>query len=577
MAGTLTRRRFLQGFVVGSGMALMAACGQAPAPSKPEATSAPAKPAEAKPAVPAATAAPAAAKPAESKPVESKPAVQAKPAPGGTINVALSIPVDTMDPAQTATTMLNSADKLVFDGLTALDKDNNLLPSLATKWEVSGDGLTWTFTLRPNVKFHDGAPFNAQAVKVNFDRILDPANNILRRNVIQDVAEVIVKDDVTVQLRTAQPFGPMPWYVAHPGVAFHSPAAIEKYGKDVALNPVGAGPYKSVAYPSTDRLELVRNEDYWGEKGVSEKINFIAVPEDAARVAMLQAGEADLAVNVPTQLADRIKADPQLALLTGTSSRVAHLGFNMLKPLYQDVRVRQAFNWAVDKDTLVKSVMRGYAKIYPSPFTPYSFGYAEQYAYGYDVGKAKDLLAQAGWKAGPDGMLGPNGEPVQINVDTPINRYLLDQATTEAVVGYLKAVGINAVSKPMEFTTFWSTRRGPTAKEVTDMYYMAWADPNGDLSYALQTYESRTWAPGNNFGFYKSEAVDRLATEGIRSTDVEKRKAAYKEIQKVILDDAPWVFLYALDTLAATRAELKGVQLSPAEYYLLASAGKGTA
>ena len=561
-------------------MALMAACGQAPAPTGPAATSAPAKPAESQPAAPAATGAPA-AKPAEAKPAApaaaTAPAAQAKPAPGGAITVALSIPVDTMDPAQTATTMLNSADKLVFDGLTTLDKDNNLLPSLATKWEVSGDGLIWTFALRPNVKFHDGTPFNAQAVKVNFDRILDKGNNILRRNVIQDVTDVMVKDDLTVQLRTEQPFGPMPWYVAHPGIAFHSPAAIEKYGKDVALNPVGAGPYKSVAYPNTDRLELVRYEEYWGDKGVADKITFVAVPEDAARVAMLQAGEADLAVNIPTQLADRIKGDPELSLLTGTSSRVAHVGFNMLKPQYQDVRVRQAFNWAVDKETLVKSVMRGYAKIYPSPFTPYSFGYAEHYAYGYDVNKAKDLLAQAGWKPGPNGMLGPNGEPIEISVDTPINRYLLDQQTTEAVVGYLKAAGINAVSKPMEFTTYWSTRRGATAKEVTDMYYMAWADPNGDLSYALQSFESRTWAPGNNFSFYKNDSVERLATEGIRSIDAEKRKAAYKEIQKLILDDAPWIFLYALDTLAATRANVSGVHLHPAEYYLLASAGKGPA
>src|SRR4030042_350083 len=225
------------------------------------------------------------------------------------LTIGIGIDADTLNPQEQTTTLIQNMCALLFDTYFYQTPEGKLEPRLVTKYEVSPDGLTWTLHLRKGVKFSDGTPFNAKAVKLSFDRTLDPKFRVPLRFAVTCVNECVAVDDSTVQLKLKYPFAPMDQTLSMVVAATISPAAIEKYGEDVRNNPVGAGPYKLSEWVKGDRIVMVRNDDYWGPKATVEKIVWKVVPDVSTREAMLRTGQIDICYKPSPANVAALKAD----------------------------------------------------------------------------------------------------------------------------------------------------------------------------------------------------------------------------------------------------------------------------
>jgi peptide/nickel transport system substrate-binding protein len=261
----------------------------------------------------------------------------------------------------------------IYDTLVGYDENLNIVPRLAKAWEVSEDGMTITFHLREGVTFHDGTPFNADAVVFNINRLIDPKTRVPLRTYINFVESARALDEYTVEVKLRYPHGPALARFTAPVNSIVSPAAVEKYGADFGRHPVGTGPFKFVEWVRDDYILLERNEDYWGEGPYVDELLIRVVPEDGARVLMLEAGEADVIVRVPPPDVPRLRARDDTYVVTAPSTRVIYVGMNTQHKILKDLRVRQAINYAVNKQAIVEVLLQGYAKVMDSPLTPSIF------------------------------------------------------------------------------------------------------------------------------------------------------------------------------------------------------------
>ncbi len=542
--------------------------------------------------VPAPVAVPTAVPPAAQPAATTAPAATAAPAAssapaaatggGGTLTYAQSIVVtkiDAQDPLQYPTGY--EAVFLIFDNLVRLGPDMTPKPDLAQSWETSTDGLTWTFHLRQGVKFHDGTPFNAAAVKFNIERIQDPKMGFTNRVLWTHITSVEAKDDYTVVLKTAQPFAPMLFYLAHGSGGMVSPDAVKKMGDQAfALNPVGTGPYKVDSFQPGVTLTLVRNDNYWGGKPGLAKIVMNYAADAQARVAQLQSGQADLIDSVPVEQIATLKADPNIVVLQQPAVRAFFLTFNLKRAIFQDVRVRQAFNYAVDKDTIVKTLFLGFATPMDSPMAPGMAGYKPVMKYNYDVAKAKQLLDDAGWKVNPStNIREKDGTPLKANFYTAEGEYPKDLQVAEAVQSYLKAVGADIQIVKVDAAAIRTFRKVPAAEAKYDIMMFGFNASNGDPSYHLQSNwlsnPDETVAPTVwNMMWYKNPDVDKAIQDSLTLVDPAKRQEALTKAQTLIMQDAPNLFLYTPQIVNATRKGVSGVEILPTLFIDLRKAVK---
>ncbi|TGV03079.1 glutathione ABC transporter substrate-binding protein GsiB, partial [Mesorhizobium sp. M00.F.Ca.ET.186.01.1.1] len=274
----------------------------------------------------------------------------------------------TMDPQNTGDALSSGVQSAMFEGLLIYDKDLKLIPGLSTEYSVNEDSTEYTFKLRQNVKFHDGTPFNAQAVKINFDRMSNQDNNLRAYRNYKYIKSTEVVDDYTVKVTLNQPFSAM---INKFTTGIISPAALEKYGKEISKNPVGTGPYKFVEWVQGDHLTVELNQDHWN-KGAAKvgKIVYKPVPENGSRVAMLKTGEADVIYPLPEQQAETLGGAEGVKVERTPSTITRYVSINMLKKPFDDLRVRQAINYAVDKDAFIKVVKAGYGTQLESIMSP---------------------------------------------------------------------------------------------------------------------------------------------------------------------------------------------------------------
>jgi hypothetical protein len=247
------------------------------------------------------------------------------------ITIAQYADAVSLDPQDTNDNASYSIEKPILEGLIGFNDKMQQIPQLAEKWDASPDARVYTFYLRKGVKFHDGAPFNAAAVKANFDRVRNPENKLRRYTLYKVISQIEVIDEHTVRFTLAEPFGAMIATFAHPAGGINSPAAVQKYGKDYGKHPVGTGPYKFEEWVPNDHITLVRNPDYWDASNAAkvDKIIVKPVPEDGTRIAMLQKGDAQFINPVPYSMAEVVKRDGGLR----TARRVSHV-FVMDVPTY---------------------------------------------------------------------------------------------------------------------------------------------------------------------------------------------------------------------------------------------------
>lgn len=472
------------------------------------------------------------------------------------IVVAVQDTFISMDPHDTNDTLSYSAQKAMMQGLVGFDKEMNVIPVLAESYEANDEATEFTFKLREGIKFHDGTDFNAEAVKVNVDRLANPENRLKRHSLFAIVDHTEVVDEYTVKVVLKEPFGAMINNFAHPAAMMHSPKALEEFGKEVSRNPVGTGPFVFEEWVSGSHVKMVKNENYWKpDYPKVDSVTFKPVKENGSRIAMLQTKESDFIYPVPTEQVKAIDGKDGVVVEAEPSIIVRYLAMNTNKEPFNDVRVRQAVNYAINKEAFKKVVCGGYLEKMDSIIAPNTQFYSKQEkSYDFNLEKAKELMKEAGYENGFETEIWSNNSSNVIKA-------------TEFLQQQLAQIGIKANLVPMESGTrlerIWSVENPDDAE--LQMYYAGWSPSTGDADWGIRPLFAGESFPPNSYNtaYYNNEEADKWIKKGIATADNEERREAYEKVQEIIWNDAPWAFLGVSMTMGGRQEYLEGVYLLP--------------
>jgi peptide/nickel transport system substrate-binding protein len=533
----MRRRHFLRLTLLGTGaVALLGACAAppapAPAPPAPAATTAPA---------PAATAAPA---PAATAATAAPASVSRQPE----LTVGIDSDPITLDTRQSAVTQGYPMIHHITEPLVFRQTDGKVIPWLADSWERQGD-LVWKLHLKQGVKFTNGEPFDAESVKYTLDSITDPTifpkTTAQRRSFLQMIQKVDIVDPSTVTITTKNPSRSMLSYLTTFGTL---PAkAARDLGEKFGTQPIGTGPFKMGEYVPGSQLSLDANKDYWGGAPASDKLTFRFIPEAATRVAALQAGEVAMINSLPPDQVDLIKNNPQLDTAEVMSTRILHLHMTVNRAPFQDIRVRQAINYAIDREGIVKALLGGHGmaatKLIYSPSILYA---SEQPAYEYNQAKAQQLLADAG----------VTGSTIKYAHTT--GRFLNDRQIGQTLGQQLQKIGFTVNLEAPE----WGTLFQRILDSQYDIWFAAYGTLTLDPDYAMNwLYNSQT-----SWNKYSNPKVDQLLQTGDQAFD--NASATYADLQSTVWQDVPNNWLYFQPELHGVNKKLRNHQPRPDEYWL---------
>lgn len=481
---------------------------------------------------------------------------------GGTLTVAIGIDPDTMDPMRQTTTTVQNIVQMVVETLVRVDPDGKVQPLLASSWDTSPDGMSWTFTLRSGVKFSDGESFNAAAVKTSLDRVLARGNTCPLCGPFRGVSSIDAVDDTHVKLNLAKPIAPLLGLMTEVTFGILAPNTIGA-GTDAYKDqeqPVGTGPYVLGERVKGDHVTLNRNDQYWGTKPNYKTQLFKIVPEAASREALVRAGQADVILLPPVSDIPAMQGDHTLKVILAPGDRTIFLAFNTQdpsQPLIQKPEVRQALNYAVNKEQIIKSILFGAASPMDAPMASSLFGYCKVGAYGYDPNKAKSMLATAG------------ASNLSIKFVSPTGRYIQDFQAAQAIANDLSAVGVKVQGPTTsDWPTYLGTINVPPAKASVDLHLLGWAPGYLDASQAMVQFQSTQWPPaGLATSYYKNPQVDDLLAKANSESSQSARQSDYCSASKLIWDDAPWIFLWVQKFPIITSAKVTGVQSIPNESF----------
>ncbi len=440
------------------------------------------------------------------------------------------------------------------------DERAELVPGLAESWEVSPDGLEYTFRLRQNVKFHDGTPFNAGAVRYSLMRQIDeahPANAFGTYPFVSfyfgNVQDVAVIDEHTVKIVQKTPRASLLAALASAAAAIVSPAAVEKYGQDYPQNPVGTGPFKFSSWDRGIAVNLEPNQEYWGGPTKLQGVIFKPFTEEQARVAALQTAAVNFVVDLPPDNVEILENDPNVAVLKQPGLHIWYIGLNTMKKPLDDPRVRRAFAHALDKESITRDVLRGTGEVAKNILNPGTWGYTDDVpTYERDLEKAKQLLAEAGH---PDGFA--------INLWAPESGSGMQSpvAMSTVIQANLAEIGVQANIQTFEWGTFLNNLRAGDQEMFVNSWMSGVPDPDMTLYPFLH---SSQWAPnGPNRFFYKNPEVDKLLEDARTTSDQEQRAELYRQVQKIALDELPLIPVEHQIQTAAMASNLKNFKLHP--------------
>ncbi len=455
--------------------------------------------------------------------------------PSGQIIVAQAADANALDPKYLKGRETQNALRLVFDSLYHRDNNMQITPWLATSYE-NPDELTWRFHLREGVKFHNGNDFKANDVKFTIERLMEDDAQWSTRNFV-DRVEVV--DDYTVDVVTKEPYA-----------AFMTRAVLwhmtdEEYFNEAGADgfadtPIGTGPFKFVEWIKDEQLVFEANSDYWGGAPKIKTVVFKPIPETATRIAALETGDVDLVTAVSPEYVDQAPEGIEVVTIPGT--RAFYLGMNVNMEPFDDVRVRQAMNYAVNVQSIIDNVLNGLARKIDNPLLPEAFGYAATPVYSYDPEKAKSLLAEAGY---------PDGFEMEIDTQPPLKEI------AEALAGQLSEVGITAKVNVMETAALYAKYEPGFSQAFLTSWGNSEADADGMLSkqFYSKRYGCDLLATEGDTGHgdaekgcyytgYGNAEVDAAIEAGAKTVDPEKRKAHYYNALTIIVEEPPWVFLY---------------------------------
>jgi peptide/nickel transport system substrate-binding protein len=457
---------------------------------------------------------------------------------GGTLRVGLEGELTTLDlPYYTIPPEL-AVFRAVFNTLVAIDPNLKVVPELAESWKWDNE-TTLTMKLRKGVKFHDGTDFDASAVKFNIERLLDEATKSRLRSEVADVKAVEVMDPSTVRFVLKQPNVAFLTILGHAPGMMPSPTAIKKLGKDSARQPVGTGPFKFVEWLKDDHLTVERFDKYWETgKPYVDRVIYKPMPDDTVRVLNLKSGTLDFADKVEPKDVSGIKARRDLVYMETPGLNYIMIRLNMGKPPFDNKAVRQALAYSIDRESLVKSLFFGTAVVTPGPISPASWAYSPSLkGYPRDIAKAKSLLASVGKAGGLKAEFQVLPSPLYLQMAQAIKAQAaeagLDLSIVSLEVGKLME---NSISGGYEAMLSYRTAR---------------EDPDG------ATYRDfHSTGPFNRMK-YNNPKVDDLLVKARMTASVEERKALYLQLQQIVSDDAPMIFIATLPTGQAMTAKLK--------------------
>jgi len=460
------------------------------------------------------------------------------------LRIAMPAIPKNLDPHRDPGAQMLPVYRLAFEGLAKPDDSGRPTPVLAESWKLLNE-TTWQFTLRRGVKFHDGEPFNAEVVKWNIERAQDPKNSVYAARV-KPIAAVEVVNEHTVILKTREPFAGLLGNLMI--ILMLPPTYYQKVGgPGFTTAPVGTGPYRIAAFTPDAEVRMERHEGYWGTKPRPAAVTFRMLPETATRIAALQAGDIDVAYHVPPENVDQVKA-------AGLNVFPVHIGQAYLFVLAQpkttieplrNKLVRQAINYAVDKDAIIKAFTKGMArKLEGQMVGPDGFGYTDKVkAYPYDPAKAKALLKEAGY---------PNGFKVKMSGTS--ERYPQDKEVSQAVAQYLRQVGIDVELTLLEANA-WTDRY---LKFKLDSIWIIGLNylPSMDHTYASVHFTSDP----STRNLFADATFDELYRKQVTALDVNERRAALERFAEHIRDQAPALFLHQIPLVVAASPRVKGLK-----------------
>jgi len=469
-----------------------------------------------------------------------------------------SDPFATFDPARQRYANESAIIQNVLEPLLRWDENLELAPRLATHWETPDDCNTWILKLREGVVFHDGTAFDAHAVKAHFERIKDPATASTRASLIADIGSIEVIDTHTVALNMALPNCVIIERLPSTFLAIPSPTAVATYGTEIARRPVGTGPYMLESWNEASQTFRMRKfPDYWAADRIHiEELLIKQVREHTTRLVMLEQGSIDVAPvssdHVPVAQQSR-----HINVATTPRLQIVYIGFNNMKPPFDDVRMRRAANYAVNVESIIEHVFFGVGVPARGPlpealpaFDPDLVGY------GHDPEKARQLIEEAGY-----------GDGVTVQMWTHESGTY--NKISQAVVEDLRRVGINVNLVILDSGVYWdrfleyapaSREWYPTNDGVFDMFVGGWTGGESAQAFLEPLFESRSTS---NSAFYENHDVNRLLQEVKAFADPEDRNRIYRQLQQMIVSDAPWIFTFYPQENLGYQPHVKNYRVSP--------------
>jgi peptide/nickel transport system substrate-binding protein len=445
-----------------------------------------------------------------------------------TLTIAVTNMMNTFDPHMTASVGTDlSLLSHIYPSLVLRGPDMKIVPSLATEWK-SVDDLTWRIKLRSDATFNDGEKIDAAVVKWNFDRVRDPAVNARIKAWFTQITDVSVISPTEIEIKTSTPYpamiGQMSMFFLLPPkwAADHKPATETASGGAYVVSSIKPG----------DSVTLDANPGYWGPKPEFGHVVFRVIPDAASRVAALMAGEVDFINSIPTTEISRIKTSGMAQAGAVPSTRTVFIKFNTEKAPLDNKLLRQALNYAVDKEGIVKAIFNDQANIAQCQVLSKDyFGFnPDLKPYAYDPDKAAALLKQAG---------GAPAQPIELEVST--GTYLNGEEVVQAVASQLEEIGVKTKITEMQFSTYMD--KYLKAKDLGRLSLLSQAWPTIDADGLLTLF-----APGNMYSYWNNATFGKLLEEGRSTMDPAKREAAYKKATQLMCDEAPALFLYTQPT-----------------------------
>lgn len=466
------------------------------------------------------------------------------------IVIGVSSDVVSPDPHDQNDTNSNRVIRMMFDSLVYSDVDGTIKPALAESWETVSD-TEYRFKLREGVKFHNGYDLTAEDVVFSLERQM---NSPKVKTFVSAIESVTADDEYTVTVKTKQPYAPLLYNLSLPQSSIVCSKHFDELtaaGRKYSEQPVGTGPMVFSSWLPNDNFTVTAFDEYWGEKPKATRISVRVIPESSSRTIALETGEIDIVESVPAVDIPRVMENKGLKTVTQTSTSVTYASFNTRKAPLDNVKVRQALSCAVDKQAIIDVICEGYAQQVNTIYPPAMPSYDESIdLYPYDIERAKQLLTEAGY---------PDGFTIEIATSGDERNRIAQLLQSD-----FSKIGVNLEITLLEWGAYLDYIGGTNHQ----MYIVGWSsgmEPDGSTT---PLFHSESVGPTGNRSWYQNEELDALIDEGKSTMNMDDRLDIYKEIQRIVMEDAVWIPLFARETVIAMNKNLEGMLISPTDSHI---------